>query len=527
MTFVISSGCCKDASCIPVCPVQCIRPRPGDPDFTTAEQVYIDPETCIDCGACMDECPVEAVHAEWDEPEQLQDLLAINAEYFETNPLVDDGPHKPTRRVLPERHPELRVAIVGAGAAGCYAAGALADIKGVSVTMIERLPIPFGLVRAGVAPDHAETKKITDRFSRILSRPNVRCWFNVHVGRDLSIDELLEHHHAILWAGGAPDDRRLGIEGENLDGVHAAREFVGWYNGHPDYTAQNFDLSGERVVVIGNGNVALDVARTLLRPADDFVGTDMAQHAVDALRDSAIEEVVIVARRGVEHAAFSQGELMALDRLDGISVVAEADEVAGHFGRKADVLMRAAGRAGAAGRVVRFRFGLEPLSIEGDGQVESITFKKADGSTERLATSLVLRAIGYRGTAIDGLPFDDVAAVLPNEAGRVLEPQTGISVDGVYCSGWIKRGPQGIIGSNKVDAEETVDSLLHDLAADRLSNPIGSVDELEARLAGKVDGLVDKAAWGRIDREERRLGAEKARPRLKLVTVEQLLAASR
>lgn len=527
MTFVISHGCCNDGSCITVCPVQCIRPRPGDPDFTSSEQLYIDPETCIDCGACQDECPVEAIHSDWDLPEELGEYLAINAEYFVTNPLVGVGAPTFTKRVLPERHPELRVAIVGTGPAACYAAGALSEVAGVSVTMIERLPTPFGLVRAGVAPDHSNTKKMSDRFASVLARPNVQCWFNVEVGRDVTIEELREYHHAVLWAGGAPDDRKLGIEGEDLDGVHAARAFVAWYNGHPDHADESFDLCGERVVVIGNGNVALDVARTLLRPADDFVGTDMAAHAVDALRGSNVAEVVIAARRGAEHAAYSQGELLALDQLEGVTVLAEADEVVGHEGdRKADVLVRAAGRDGGEGRVVRFRFGLEPAAVEGDGRVEAITFRRSDGSTERMETSLVLRAIGYRGTPVDGLPFDDVTATLPNDAGRVVDPGTGDTVDGVYCSGWIKRGPRGIIGSNKHDAEETVDGILHDLGADRLTAPARPLEELEKLLADRVDVLLDKAAWGRIDREEKRLGREASRPRQKLVTVQELLDAT-
>ncbi|WP_344041953.1 FAD-dependent oxidoreductase [Nocardioides panacihumi] len=529
MTYVITQGCCNDGSCITVCPVQCIRPRPGDPDFTSTEQLYIDPETCIDCGACLDECPVDAVHSDWDLPEQYSDYLAINADYFVTNPLVGVGPPTFTRRTLPENRSTLSVAVVGTGPAACYAAGALSEIKGVSVTMLERLPTPYGLVRAGVAPDHANTKKITDRFATVLGRANVSCYFNVEVGRDVSLSELLDYHHAVLWAGGARDDRRLGIEGEEKDGVHGARSFVAWYNGHPDHTAEEFDLSGERVVVIGNGNVALDVARTLLRPTEVLERTEMAEHAVAALRASNVREVVIAARRGPEHAAFSLGEIMALDQLDGITVSAVDDELTGRDGdRRHDVLVRAASRtSGGDTKSIRFRFGLEPVAVEGDGAAEAVVFRRPDGGTERVETSLVLRAIGYRGTPVDGLPFDEVTATLPHDAGRVVDPQTDESVPGVYCSGWIKRGPRGIIGSNKSDAEETVDSILQDLVADRLSDPAYPSADLEKLLSGRVDDLLDKAAWGRIDLEEKRLGRESSRPRLKLVTVEELLAASR
>lgn len=539
MTFVISKGCCDDGSCVTVCPVQCIRPRPGDPDFGTTEQLYIDPATCIDCGACVDECPVEAIHADWELPGELSEYLAINAEYFVANPLAGAGSPSFTRRALTPRGSELRVAVVGTGPAACYAAGILSDITGVSVTMLERLPTPFGLVRAGVAPDHPNTRKMADRFADVLARPNVSCFLNVEVGRDVTIEELLAHHHAVLWAGGAPDDRKLGIAGEDLAGVHAARAFVAWYNGHPEHAGETFDLEGDRVVVIGNGNVALDVARVLLRPAEDLASTDMAQHALDALAASKVTEVVVVGRRGPEHAAYSQGELLALDQVEGVTLLAEPGEVGGvgevggaggggghEGGRRREVLLRAAGRAGAEGKVIRFRFGLEPISIEGDGRVEAISFRGSDGATARIETSLVLRAIGYRGTRVDGLPFDETTATLPHEAGRVVDPSGDEAVDGVYCSGWIKRGPRGIIGSNKQDAEETVDSILRDFGMGRLQEPSHAPGEFEDLLRERVERLLDKAAWNRIDLEEKRRGRERSRPRQKLVTIEELLAAS-
>lgn len=539
MTFVISKGCCDDGSCVTVCPVQCIRPQPGDPDFGTTEQLYIDPATCIDCGACVDECPVEAIHADWELPGELSEYLAINAEYFVANPLAGAGSPSFTRRALTPRGSELRVAVVGTGPAACYAAGILSDITGVSVTMLERLPTPFGLVRAGVAPDHPNTRKMADRFADVLARPNVSCFLNVEVGRDVTIEELLAHHHAVLWAGGAPDDRKLGIAGEDLAGVHAARAFVAWYNGHPEHAGETFDLEGDRVVVIGNGNVALDVARVLLRPAEDLASTDMAQHALDALAASKVTEVVVVGRRGPEHAAYSQGELLALDQVEGVTLLAEPGEVGGvgevggaggggghEGGRRREVLLRAAGRAGAEGKVIRFRFGLEPISIEGDGRVEAISFRGSDGATARIETSLVLRAIGYRGTRVDGLPFDETTATLPHEAGRVVDPSGDEAVDGVYCSGWIKRGPRGIIGSNKQDAEETVDSILRDFGMGRLQEPSHAPGEFEDLLRERVERLLDKAAWNRIDLEEKRRGRERSRPRQKLVTIEELLAAS-
>lgn len=529
MTFVISQGCCNDASCITVCPVQCIRPRPGDPDFSSTEQLYIDPLTCIDCGACLDECPVDAIHSEWDLPDELSEYLPINADYFVTNPLVGVGPPTYTRRVLPERRSELSVAIVGSGPAACYAAGALSDIVGVTVSVIERLPTPFGLVRAGVAPDHPNTKKIAERFAGVLGRPNVRCFFNVEVGRDVSLDELLETHHAVLWAGGAPDDRRLGIPGEELPGSYSAREFVGWYNGHPEHAEQTFDLTGERVVVIGNGNVALDVARTLLRPAEVYRNTDMADHAIDALATSSVSEVIVTARRGPELAAYSLGELMDLERLSELTVVASPAEVPEHPAAdlRYTIMRRAAERSAVGGRTTHFRFGLEPVSINGDDRVESVTFRKADGTTETVEASLVLRAIGYRGRPIPGLPFDEATATLPHEDGKVVDPVTGEDVPGLYCSGWIKRGPRGIIGTNKQDAEQTIDRLLHDFSAERLPDPLQAPDQLGALLAERCPDLIDKTAWTRIDVEEKRRGRAESRPRKKLISVDELLAASR
>jgi ferredoxin--NADP+ reductase len=306
MTFVITSGCCNDSSCIPVCPVQCIRPRPGDPDFLSTEQLYIDPATCIDCGACMDECPVNAIHSEWDLPETLSDYLDINARYFETTPIVESSPPDPIRRRLPADKPNLAVAIVGTGPAGCYAAAELSEIPGVTVSVFDRLPTPFGLVRSGVAPDHSNTKLITKRFGAVLNRPNVTCFFNVEVGRDVTVDELLQHHHAVIWAGGASDDRRLGIDGEDLSGCMSAREFVAWYNGHPDYAEKSISLDTDRAVVIGNGNVALDVARVLAQPASALERTDISDVALDTLRTSQVRpprpRVRRVHRRGAVRA---------------------------------------------------------------------------------------------------------------------------------------------------------------------------------------------------------------------------------
>jgi ferredoxin--NADP+ reductase len=228
MTYVITQGCCNDAACVPVCPVQCIRPRPGDPDFTTAEQLYIDPQTCIDCGACFDACPVDAISADDALPDHLADYLRINADYFDGLPVEPSPVPTATRRELPRDRGVLRVAVVGSGPSACYAVAELSQLKGVEVSVFDRLPTPYGLVRYGVAPDHPETRLVGDHFRTELSRTSVTCYFNVEIGRDLSVAELADHHHAVLWAAGANDDRRLDIPGEHLAGSHSARELVAW-----------------------------------------------------------------------------------------------------------------------------------------------------------------------------------------------------------------------------------------------------------------------------------------------------------
>jgi ferredoxin/flavodoxin---NADP+ reductase len=531
MTFVITPGCCNDASCVAVCPVQCIRPRPGDPDFLSAEQLYIDPATCIDCQACMDECPIDAVHADYDLPDGFGDLLAINAEYFRDNPIVESGPPPHVRVRLPESRPELRVAVVGTGPAACYAVEALASVKGVRVSVLERLPTPFGLVRAGVAPDHDKTKRITTRFQRALGRASVECHFNVTVGKDVSVADLLEHHHAVIWAAGASSDRRLAIPGEEMPGSHSAREFVAWYNGHPDHATDTHDLSGERVVLIGNGNVALDVARSLVNPEDVRSASDMAEAAQEALRNSAVREVCIVARRGPEYAAYTTGELEALARIPDVDLVADPSELgdlAGVSDRCRRILEAATGRQPVAGRRrVVIRFGLTPQSIDGAGRVEGVTFRRADGMDEHISTHLVLRAVGYTGAATPGLPFDETTARIPNVVGRVVHPATGRALPGLYCSGWIKRGATGVIGTNKVDAEETVAGLLHDFSNGELADPTGEPDDFAGLVRSRQPDVVDYAAWCRIDAAERARGRDANRSRVKFVSVEELLAASR
>lgn len=541
MTFVITQSCCDDASCVPVCPVQCIRPRPGDPEFTTTEQLYIDPNTCIDCGNCAYACPVEAIYPEADLPPSQAEFRNINADYFAAHPLEDVTPLPIERRRLPRAQSELRIAIVGAGPSALYAAADLSDIRGVTVTLLERTPTPHGLVRTGVAPDHERTKLIGGRFDRVLRRPNVTCLYNVEVGRDVSVDELLRHHHAVLWAAGASDDRRMGIPGEELGGSVSAREFVSWYNGHPDFVDRRFDLSGTRAVVVGNGNVALDVARVLAQPVTAFEKTSMSDVALEALRSSGIEEVVIVGRRGQAFGAYSTSEVLALSRLPGVDLLAYPAEVAvteqemetaqgrtaRDLGRRQTIIDAAARRVPTSSRRIVMRYGLTPTELIGQHAVSGIALARLDGTKETLETSLVIRAVGFRGRAAPGLPFDNSAGVIPNDRGRVLNAETGQPLPGLYCSGWIKRGPTGVIGTNRADSAETVASLLRDAVDHGLPIPPDGPEELIELLRRRQPDLVDASGWSRIDEAEKRAGSAAGRSRVNLVSAEGLLRAAR
>lgn len=555
MTFVITQGCCNDASCVSVCPVQCIRPRPGDPDFRSTEQLYIDPQVCIECGVCMDECPVDAIHPDYDLPEEQHEYLQINADYFAWTPITDWSSPDDRPRDLPASRPKLRVAIVGSGPSGCYAAGQLSEIDGVEVSVFDRLATPFGLVRAGVAPDHPRTKLIADDFDEILARPTVRCYFNVEVGEHISVDELLRHHHAVIYAAGADDDRQLGVPGEDLPGSYSAREFVGWYNGHPDHTELEFDLSSERVVVIGNGNVALDVARICALPPEYLDRTEMADHAIGALRNGATKEVIVAGRRGPLHGAYTTSELLQLSRSTDFDLVTSAEEahtdpqvlsahapegVSPQLARSLEIVSSSARREPTSDRRVVLRYLLSPMSINGNDRVESITFRRNEivvedgvirvrdtGLTETMSTGLVLRAVGYRGSPSGFLPFDDTTGRVPNDAGRVMDPVSGRPVSGVYCAGWIKRGATGVIGTNKQCSAETVDTLLADFTANRLDDPKQGPDDLASLVAGRQPDAVDHASWTQIDQEERHRGARLGRARRKLVDLADMLDVSR
>jgi ferredoxin--NADP+ reductase len=451
-----------------------------------------------------------------------------------------------------------RVAIVGAGPAGAFAAASLLRARGdAEIDLFERLPTPWGLLRGGVAPDHQEIKRLDERFDEETLRRGCRFLGNVEVGVDVSHEELARHYTAVIYATGAQTDKSLGIPGEDLPGSWAATEFVAWYNGHPDYRDLEFDLSTERAVVIGNGNVAADVTRMLMLSAGELERTDVADHALAALRESSVEEVVVVGRRGPAQAAFTSAELRELGHLDGVDIrVDEADvdldpvsrewlAKEGTFTARKNVeLLRefAARPAGSgAGRRIRLRFLHSPVEIRGSGKVEAIDIRRneiersgdgslraqaADEAVETIECGLVMRSVGYRAVPLPDVPFDERFFVLPNERGRVLTAD-GKPLRGVYAVGWIKRGPTGILGTNKRDAEETVGCLVEDLRTGALPPPPDDgPDQIDALLAERKPDLVTIDGWRAIDGHELELGQSRQRPRVKLASREELLAAA-
>ncbi|KAA8889808.1 4Fe-4S dicluster domain-containing protein [Nocardia colli] len=555
MAYVITQRCCNDASCVSECPVDCIRPTPDQPEFATTEMLYIDPDTCIDCGACVDACPVEAIFSEDDLTASLARYREINAAYFERHPLESNFDPIVTPPRPPKELGTLRVAIVGAGPAACYAADELLRRADVEIEMFDRVPTPWGLVRAGVAPDHPGTKTVSSLFESAFRRETLQYYLNVEIGTHISHEELLKHHHAVIYAVGASTDRRLDVPGEDLPGSHSATEFVAWYNGHPDFADRQFDLSGERAVIVGNGNVALDVARVLTVDPDELAKTDIADHALDALRRSNIREVVVLGRRGPLQAAYTSSEFLALAHLRGIDVVVDESDLALDHASQSllddpDIepslklkYTLAEEYAGAprdpSHKRIIFRYLASPTALTGTDHVEAIEFvhnelfedngqlvARATERTERIEASLVLRSIGYRGSAVADLPFDERRGVLPNEHGRVLDTD-GTPLSGVYASGWIKRGPRGVIGSNRTDAEETVENLIADFTSGKLGAPEANRAALKALLNERQADLVDRDGWRAIDQAEKAAGKSAGRPRVKFTTREDLLKAAR
>lgn len=535
MPHVITQSCCSDGSCVYACPVNCIHPSPDEPGFATAEMLYIDPVACVDCGACVSACPVGAIAPDTKlEPKQLP-FIELNAAFYPKR----EGKLPPTSKLAPvieapyvdaRAGGPLTVAIVGSGPAAMYAADELLTQQGVRVNVFERLPTPYGLVRAGVAPDHQSTKRVTKLFDRIAGRRGFRFYLNVEVGSDLTHDELLAHHHAVLYAVGAPNDRRLDIDGMGLPGTGTATEVVAWFNGHPEYTDLPVDLSHERVVIVGNGNVALDVARILTSDPDALAGTDISEHALAALRASRVQEVVIAARRGPADSAFTLPELIGLtsacdvvlDSADHDLVLRDLAEASDPLTRnKLEILSKLGDASAPTTRPrIRLAYRLTPSRIVGEARADGVEFTVTGADEVRqMPAGLVLTSIGYRGKPIRDLPFDESAAVVPNDGGRV------IGAPGSYVAGWIKRGPTGFIGTNKSCAAQTVHNLVDDYNRGLLADPVRKPSALDNLVRSRQPAMVDADGWRAIDAAEIARGGDQ-RPRDKFTAIADMLAAA-
>ena len=543
MPHVITQSCCSDGSCVYACPVNCIHPSPDEPGFATAEMLYIDPVACVDCGACVSACPVGAIAPDTKLDDEQLPFVALNAAFY---PQLPEGEKLPPTSKLapvieaPKVHARgadpLTVAIVGSGPAAMYAADELLTQRGVRVNVFEKLPTPYGLVRAGVAPDHQSTKRVTRLFDKIADRRGFTFFLNVEVGSDVSHADLLAHHHAVLYAVGAPNDRRLDVDGMGLPGTGTATEVVAWINGHPEYTDLPVDLGHERVVIVGNGNVALDVARILTTDPDALARTDISDHALAALRQSKVTEVVIAARRGPAQSAFTLPELIGLtatcdvvlDAADHDLVQADLATVDDALTRnKLEILSKLGDASVPATRPrIRLAYRLTPRRVLGADKVTGVEFTVTDtDETRRLDAGLVLTSIGYRGKPIRDLPFDEATAVVPNDGGRVVDPQTDRPVRGSYVAGWIKRGPTGFIGTNKSCALETVQSLVDDYNAGQLSHPKAKPAALDKLVRSRRADMVDAAGWQAIDKAEIARGGEN-RPRDKFTSVAEMVAVA-
>jgi ferredoxin--NADP+ reductase len=450
----------------------------------------------------------------------------------------------------------LRVAIIGSGPSAFYAADHLLKQNlVVQIDLFDRLPTPYGLVRGGVAPDHAKIKSVTKVYDRIAANPNVRFYGNVQFGKDISHADLKAHYHQIVYAVGAQSDRRLGIPGEDLKGSDPATEFVGWYNGHPDYRDRQFDLSQERVAVIGVGNVAVDVVRSLASSYEELRGTDIADYALEALRNSRVREIYLLGRRGPAQGAFTNPEIKELGSMAEADVIVRPDEATldplsrawleanrdSNVEKNVELLVAYSQRPPAGKRKrVHMRFLVSPVEITGEGHVQAIKLVKnelhpvSDGSLrprptdvyETLPVGLVFRSIGYRGVPLPDLPFDQKAGIIPNQKGRVIDPATQQPIPGEYVVGWIKRGPTGIIGTNKPDSQETANLMLEDIGqAAPLDPACASRESMERLVFERKPDAVTWNDWLLLDQMEIENGQAVGRPRLKFSRIEDMINA--
>ena len=541
MPHIITQSCCSDGSCVYACPVNCIHPTPDEPGFGTAEMLHIDPVACVDCGACVSACPVGAIAPDSKLTTEQLPFIEINASFYPKPPAGEKLP--PTSKlapviqaplIRPRGNGPLCVAVVGSGPAAMYAADELLTQHGVRVNVFEKLPTPYGLVRAGVAPDHQTTKRVTRLFDRMAHHRGFEFYLNVEVGQHLSHAELLAHHHAVIYAVGASSDRRLDIAGFGIAGTATATELVAWINAHHDYTDLAVPLDHERVVIVGNGNVALDVARILTADPERLAATDISRYALAALRDSKVREVVVAARRGPAQSAFTLPEMIGLTAASRVVLsAADHDLVRADLAACTDALTRDKLELLASldihderddAPVIRLAYRLTPTRVLGDLRAAAVEFT-VTGTDERreLQAGLVLSSIGYHGRPVPGLPFDDDAGVVPNRGGRVVDPTTGSPVTGSYVAGWIKRGPTGFIGTNKSCSQETVNALVDDYNGGVLPDPVAGPHALDRLLDGRQRDVVDHARWRAIDRAEIERGQLNGRPRDKFATIDEML----
>lgn len=458
--------------------------------------------------------------------------------------------------LVSEGHP-LRVAVIGSGPSGFYTVGALLKnySSGVEVDLYDRLPTPFGLVRGGVAPDHQNIKAVIRVYQKIAAHPSFRFFGNVQIGRDLTVEDLARHYDQIVYATGNETDRKMGIPGEELAGVHSGTELVGWYNGHPDFRDREFDLQGaRRVAVVGNGNVSMDVTRILAKSADELAGTDIAEHALEVLRSSRIEEILLLGRRGPAQAAFSLKEIKEVGRLESADLVVdpqdlELDEVSRAWmeGQPASVRdavdylrEKSLEGEGHRARKIRCRFLTSPVEVLGeDGRTRAVRlernvlYKDATGTPRPRGTGevytdevqLIFKAVGYRGIPIPGVPFDDKRGIFPNDQGRLLEGPGGAPVAGQYVVGWAKRGPSGLIGTNRPDAEATVREMLRDLETGAVPRAQEADPQAVPRLLrGRGVDFVTFQDWVLLDQEEVERGKARGKIREKFTRVEDMMA---
>ena len=454
----------------------------------------------------------------------------------------------------------LRVAIVGSGPAGFYTAEHVLKHEGThaEVDMFDRLPTPYGLVRFGVAPDHPKIKSVIRVYEKTAARPEFRFFGNVEVGKDVTLDELRERYHAVVFAYGTATDRHLGIPGEDLPGSHPATEFVNWYNAHPDFADREFDLSSERVVVIGNGNVAADVARMLALTREELSETDTADHAIEAFSGSNVKEVLVLGRRGPAQAAFTNPEVRELGEMVNADIDIDAgemelDEISREWldsddadptnRRNVEIFTDFSGREPEGKpQKITLRFLRSPIEIQGDGKVERIVVGRNElqrdesgriravdtGERETIECGMVLRSIGYKGIPIEGVPFDEGRGLIHNEVGRVHDGE-GNQVPGLYAVGWIKRGPSGVIGTNKKDAQETVNELFADLEGGKVPEAelAGDRGSIEALLNQRKPDHVTFEGWQAIDAAEVEAGKPHGRPRVKFCRTDEMVEASK